>query len=116
MRARDRVYAGAGVRRGSLGMSEHMMGMDGDMTRLSSARPFDAAFMRMMIPHHQGAIAMATYELDHGRDPRLKSLARTMIAAQRREIRTMGRHLTGTGVGIRDSGGTHRMHGSGHAG
>ncbi|MEA2130393.1 MAG: hypothetical protein QOJ85_3284 [Solirubrobacteraceae bacterium] len=105
MRARDRVHAAAGVKPGSLGMSEHMMGMDGDMMGLSSAKPFDAAFLQMMIPHHKGAIGMATYELDHGRDPQLKTLARTMIAAQQREIRAMRQHLTGT-----------EMHGSGHAG
>jgi uncharacterized protein (DUF305 family) len=119
MRARDRIYADAGIKRGSLGMSEHMMGMDGDSMGLSSAKPFDAAFMRMMIPHHKGAIAMATYELDHGRDPRLKALARSMIAAQQREIRAMGRHLTGTGTGMHDAGGMHGMHGmhgSGHTG
>jgi uncharacterized protein (DUF305 family) len=116
MRARDRVYADAGVERGSLGMSEHMMGMDGDMMGLRSAKPFDAAFMRMMIPHHKGAIAMATYELDHGKDPRLKSLARTMIAAQQREIRAMGQHLGGTGTGMHDAGGMDGMHGSGDAG
>jgi uncharacterized protein (DUF305 family) len=116
MHARDRIYADAGIKRGSLGMSEHMMGMDGDTTGLSSAKPFDAAFMRMMIPHHKGAIAMATYELDHGRDPRLKSLARAMMAAQQREIRAMGQHLTGTGTGMHDSGGMHGRRGSGHTG
>jgi uncharacterized protein (DUF305 family) len=110
MRARDRVHAGAGVKPGSLGMSEHMMGMDGDMTALSSAKPFDAAFLQMMIPHHKGAIVMATYELDHGKDLQLKTLARTMIAAQQREIRAMRQHLVGTGM--HDAG---SMHGSGHA-
>jgi uncharacterized protein (DUF305 family) len=115
MRARDRVHAAAGVKRGSLGMSEHMTGMDGDMTGLISAKPFDASFMRMMIPHHKGAIVMATYELDHGKDPQLKALARSMIAAQQREIRAMRRHLadTGTATAMHDAGG---MHGSGHAG
>jgi uncharacterized protein (DUF305 family) len=54
---------------------------------------------------------MATYEVDHGKDPELKALARTMIAAQQREIRAMRQQLTGTGM--HDAG---SMHGSGHAG
>ena len=72
-----------------------MIGMDGDMTALSSAKPFDAAFVQMMIPHHKGAIVMATYELDHGKDPQLKALARTMIAAAEHSV-----HLRGDGASL----------------
>jgi hypothetical protein len=53
------------------------------------------------------------YELDHGKDAELKALARTMIAAQQREIRALRQHLTGTGTGMHDTGGPRA---SGHAG
>lgn len=106
MRARDRVLADAGVERGSLGMSEQMMGMDHDAGSLQTAKPFDAAFLRMMIPHHQGAVVMSNAELERGGDARLKALAREIIAAQQREIRAMRQQL-GDGGGMHDDGGGH---------
>jgi hypothetical protein len=39
MRARDRALADAGVKRESLGMSEHMTGMDHEASGLSPAQP-----------------------------------------------------------------------------
>lgn len=65
------------------------MGMDGDMSMLETATPFDPAFLTMMIPHHEGAVAMAKAELAKGKDPELKQLAQTIITAQQREIREM---------------------------
>lgn len=108
MRARDRALADAGVERGSLGMSEQMMGMDHDASSLDSATPFDAAFLRMMIPHHQGAVVMANAELERGKDPALKALARDIITAQQREIREMRAHLADSGAdGMHQGGGGH---------
>lgn len=114
MRARDRALAAAGIARGSLGMSEHMMGMDHDAGSLNTADPFDAAFLRMMIPHHMGAVVMANAELEQGKDPKLKALARDMITAQQREIREMREQLGDLADGGMPGGGG--GHGSGMTG
>jgi uncharacterized protein (DUF305 family) len=79
----------SGVSGGHMGMSDKAMGMSGDTAMLSSAKPFDREFIDMMIPHHQGAIRMARSELATGRDPRLRKIARGIIAAQSREIAQM---------------------------
>lgn len=46
----------------------------------------DRDFALQMIPHHQGAIAMARIELQHGSDPQLRKMAEDIIAAQEKEI------------------------------
>jgi uncharacterized protein (DUF305 family) len=46
-------------------------------------------FMRMMIPHHQGAIDMARVLLKYGRDEKLKRLAQSIIVEQGQEIAYM---------------------------
>jgi uncharacterized protein (DUF305 family) len=43
-------------------------------------------FIRMMIPHHQGAIDMARVLLKHDPDERLKRLAQSIIVEQNQEI------------------------------
>jgi uncharacterized protein (DUF305 family) len=49
----------------------------------------DQDFIRMMIPHHQGAIDMARVLLKHGIDGRLRRLAQSIIVEQGQEITYM---------------------------
>ena len=49
----------------------------------------DADFAAMMIPHHQGAIAMAEAELRYGRNERLRRIAQEIIVDQQQEIVAM---------------------------
>ena len=57
----------------------------------------DVDFAKGMIPHHQGAVAMAKVVLQHGKDPQLRKLARNIIKAQDSEIAFMQRWLAKKG-------------------
>jgi uncharacterized protein (DUF305 family) len=61
-----------------------------------SGMSFDALWMTSMISHHEGAIAMARMEIDHGRSSDAIKLATLMISAQQREIAQMNHLLSVT--------------------
>ncbi len=67
-------------------------GMD-QMNQTMSTAPMtgnaDQDFVFMMLPHHQGAVAMAKTELQYGKDPILRKMARDIIASQDNEISEM---------------------------
>lgn len=93
MEAIDARLAKAGVTVGDLGMTNHQMGMEMTAGDLAGARPFDRSFMRAMVPHHEGAIAMAKVELARGENAELRSLAKGIIAAQEQEVAAMHKQL-----------------------
>ena len=49
----------------------------------------DKDFIQGMLPHHQGAVEMAKIELQYGKDPKARKLARGIIKAQNDEIAWM---------------------------
>jgi uncharacterized protein (DUF305 family) len=53
----------------------------------------DHDFVAHMIPHHEGAVAMAKVELKYGKDTRLRALANEIIASQDKEITFMKQWL-----------------------
>lgn len=67
-------------------MDTMMQNMDTVIMKKSA----DFDFIRMMIPHHQGAIAMAQYQIKHGANFEMKQLAKSIIAEQTNEIQQMG--------------------------
>ena len=113
MRAADERLRSAGVQPGSLGVPQDEMGMDHDAKTLDTAKPFDAAFLRLMLPHHEGAITMSEAELAKGRDAGLRTLARQIITAQQREISAMRKQLAKHGAAPMDD--MDAAHGSGHS-
>jgi uncharacterized protein (DUF305 family) len=82
-------------------MMDSMHKMQQGMTGKPMTGDTDQDFAIMMREHHKGAIDMARTELEHGKDPELKSLAQKVIEDQSREIKQLDewleRHPAGSG-------------------
>jgi len=77
------MQQGAGM---SHDMKQSMMkGMDG-MQSMPMSGDIDKDFAMMMKVHHQQALNMAQMELDNGKSPEMKAMAKQIIAAQKKEI------------------------------
>lgn len=63
--------------------------MHADMHSVEPTGDSDTDFVRLMLPHHQGAIDMAKTELLRGKDPQMRRLAQEIIADQQSEIQLM---------------------------
>lgn len=53
----------------------------------------DRDFATMMKMHHEGAIRMSQNELQKGKDPQLREMAKKIIEAQKREIAQLDQWL-----------------------
>ncbi len=69
------------------------MNMMTDINALTTAQPFDKAFINAMIPHHQSAIDAAKIAQDKGQHPEIKMLAGNIITSQQKEIDQMQQWL-----------------------
>lgn len=67
-----------------------MMGED-DLKQLEAARGTEAArlFLKQMVAHHEGAVAMAKTEISRGRNPDAIQLGKDIVSAQEAEIKEM---------------------------
>jgi uncharacterized protein (DUF305 family) len=70
------------------GYRDAMAKMDQGMA-ITYSGDADRDFVAGMIAHHQGAIDMAQVELQYGKNPQIKKLARDIVAAQEKEIAFM---------------------------
>ena len=68
-------------------MGQMMMRNMQQMQSMPMTGDTDRDFASMMKMHHQGAIDMAQAELRSGRDPKLREMAKKIIASQQQEIK-----------------------------
>mgnify|MGYP002039210986 FL=1 len=84
--------------------------MHGPMMEGVMAEDPDVAFIRGMIPHHQGAVDMAKIVQRYGDDPQTREWASQIIEAQEREIAEMqawlDRNAGQQPAGLVETGGT----------
>jgi len=71
-------------------MGHNSMGMgSGEMARqmvMENGKYSDEAFIDAMVPHHQGAIAMANVALENAEHEEIKELSRNIVSTQHAEI------------------------------
>ncbi|WP_296202105.1 CopM family metallochaperone [Psychrobacter sp. UBA3962] len=60
-----------------------------DMMQGILSEDADTAFAKGMLPHHQGAVAMAEVQIKYGKDKQMRKLAQDIIDAQKSEIDLM---------------------------
>ncbi|BDT66717.1 hypothetical protein os1_08810 [Comamonadaceae bacterium OS-1] len=72
--------------------SSMAMGMD-KMQKMPMSGDSDKDFAMMMKMHHQQGVDMARMELQHGKSPEMKKMAKQIIAAQNKEIAQFERWL-----------------------
>ena len=89
MRTWYRAWFGSSVPAMPMSGAMAMMGMAMDMDELRTTGEVDRAFLRMMIPHHAGALLMADAVLAGEPRSDVAQLARRVIAAQATEIGAM---------------------------
>jgi len=59
------------------------------MKEIPTDRSTENVFIGQMIPHHEGAIEMANYEIKKGKDFRMIQLAKSILAEQTDEVQQM---------------------------
>ncbi len=74
-------------------MRKSMMGGMDATQKMPMSGNTDKDFAMMMKIHHQGALDMAQVELDQGKSPEMKAMAKAIIAAQKKEIAMFDRWL-----------------------
>lgn len=73
--------------------NEQMATMHQNMMAFSTAKGQDEAFIKGMIPHHQGAIEMAKTLTKYSKDKELLKLANDIITSQEKEVGDMQKML-----------------------
>ncbi len=87
-RPMDAMHDSAPAGEASPGQMMHD-GMGHNMDLGPADATYDLRFIDGMIPHHEGAVAMAEAALEHSQRPEIRQLAENIIAAQQVEIKQM---------------------------
>lgn len=72
------------------------------MDKIPAVTSPESDFLYQMILHHEGAIAMAQYEITHGKDFEVLQLAKSILAEQATEIQQMRLWLKQPGTKLGD--------------
>jgi uncharacterized protein (DUF305 family) len=80
-------------------LTSSMEKMHSGMASVEPCDDSDVEFVRLMLPHHQGAIDMARTQLLYGRSPEMRRLAQEIITDQQSEIDLMRLWLRKQGGG-----------------
>ena len=78
-------------------MKPMMTEMQDKMMAMKSTGNVDVDFAAMMRVHHQSAITMAEAELQNGKDPQMRAMAKDIIRAQKKEIAAFDKFLAKRG-------------------
>ena len=78
-------------------MKPMMTDMQDKMTAMKPTGNTDTDFAMMMRVHHQSAVTMAEAELQNGKDPQMRAMAKDIIIAQKKEIAMFDKFLAKNG-------------------
>ena len=78
-------------------MKPMMTDMQDKMMAMKPTGNMDVDFAMMMRVHHQSAITMAEAELQNGKDPQMRAMAKDIIRAQKKEIAAFDKFLAKRG-------------------
>ena len=78
-------------------MKPMMTDMQDKMMAMKSTGNVDVDFAMMMRVHHESAITMAEAELQNGKDPQMRAMAKDIIRAQKKEIAAFDKFLARRG-------------------
>ena len=78
-------------------MKSMMTDMNEKMTAMKPTGNTDVDFAMMMRVHHESAVTMAEAELQNGKDPQMRAMAKDIIRAQKKEIAMFDKFLAKRG-------------------
>ena len=78
-------------------MKPMMTDMQAKMSAMKPSGNMDVDFAMMMRVHHQSAVTMAEAELQNGKDPQMRVMAKDIIRAQKKEIAAFDKFLAKRG-------------------
>lgn len=91
------MAGGSTMAAGGMDMKAMMKDMNDKMSSMKMSGNADVDFAMMMRIHHLGAIDMAQAELRDGKDAQMRRMAKSIIAAQKKEIAQFDKFLANQG-------------------